>query len=316
MCISYAKEILKAESEAILQLIPLLDERFTQAVAWILQCKGRIVVSGMGKSGIIGEKISATLASTGTPSLSLHPAEAIHGDLGRVINEDIVLALSKGGETDELIRLLPLLKKIGARIIAITEKEESTLAQHSNLVLLMGKINEACPLGFAPTASTSAMLALGDALAMCVAKKRNFTKEEFALFHPGGSLGRQLMQVSELMRTGDANPIITPSTTVMDALMAITAARAGAISVINSEQKLVGIFTDGDLRRRLRAGEDLTRLPISKVMTPNPIAITDDTLAVEAVKLLKERQIDEVPVVDKDFHPVGMLDVQDILKWA
>lgn len=311
--IEYAKEVLSVEANAILGIIPFIGEDFTKAVSLIVQCQGRVVVSGMGKSGLIGEKLSATLASTGTPSLSLHPAEAIHGDLGRVVKDDIVIAISNGGETAEILRLLPLLKKIGSKIIAITGKPQSNLAKHSDLTLCIGNISEACPLGLAPTASTTATLALGDALAMCVSKQRQFTREEYALYHPGGSLGRRLMTVAEMMRTGDDNPIITSSRSVMEAIMTITSARAGAVTVVDDEQHLLGIFTDGDLRRLLKQGIDLETTTIAEVMTQNPLRVKSNILVEEAHRILKEKKIDELPVVDEKNRCVGMLDVQDLL---
>lgn len=311
--ICYAREVLQAEANGILNLLPLVDHNFEKAIEWILQCTGRVVVSGMGKSGLIGQKISATFASTGTPSLSLHPAEAIHGDLGRLVKGDIVLVLSKAGETEELIRLLPYVKRIGSRIITITGNPESTLARHSDLLLFIGKIEEACPLGLAPTASTTAMLALGDALAMCVCKQRNFSREEYALYHPGGNLGRKLMRVSEIMRTGRANPCMPESSTVMEVLLAISHARSGASSIVDADGKLCGFFTDGDLRRYIKHGQDLIHSPISKVMTRTPTTVAPSTLVVEALNILKEKRIDEVPVIDTQNKPIGMLDVQDLL---
>ncbi|BBM85288.1 KpsF/GutQ family sugar-phosphate isomerase [Candidatus Uabimicrobium amorphum] len=312
--IEYAKKVLRVEADAILGVIPLVDENFVKAVSWILECKGRVIVSGMGKSGLIGEKLSATMASTGTPSLSLHPAEAIHGDLGRVLQEDIVIAISNGGETAEILRLLPLLKKIGAKVIAITGKPHSTLANCSDLTLSIGKISEACPLGLAPTASTTAMLALGDALAMCVSRERKFTREEYALYHPGGSLGRRLMTVAEVMRTGKYNPVIGPKCSVMDAITTITTARAGAVTVVDEEQHVLGFFTDGDLRRHLKENINLEEITMAEVMTKNPFTIKSTLLVEEACHLLKEKKIDEIPVIDDEHRCIGMLDVQDLLE--
>ncbi|WP_372368062.1 SIS domain-containing protein [Candidatus Uabimicrobium sp. HlEnr_7] len=312
--IEYAKEILRAEAEAVLGVMPLIDENFTKAVSLILTCEGRIVVSGMGKSGIIGEKLSATLASTGTPSLSLHPAEAIHGDLGRVVQKDIVIAISNGGETAEIIRLLPLLKKIGAKVIAVTGKPNSTLSSNSDLTLTIGKISETCPLGLAPTASTTAMLALGDALAMCVSKQRNFTREEYALYHPGGSLGKRLMTVAEVMRVGKNNPVIGADRSVKEAIMTITSARAGAVTIVDENQYILGIFTDGDLRRHLKKSVDLEQTCVGEVMTEKPFTIDSAMLVEEAYRLLKEKKIDELPIVDEEKKCVGMLDVQDLLE--
>lgn len=312
--ITYAKEVLEVEAKAILDLASKIDDTFTQAVQMILNCPGRVVVTGMGKSGLIGQKISATFASTGTPSLYLHPAEAIHGDVGRVLKEDLVIALSNGGETSEILQLYPILRKIGVQVIAVTGREESSMARLSNLVLTIGKMEEACYMGLAPTASTTAMLALGDALAMAVAKERNFTPEEYALFHPGGSLGRKLMKVSEIMRTGDAHPCVHESIPIHQALYAINKARAGAITVINDEKKICGIFTDGGLRRQIEEGKNITEVAIGSVMTKDPIQVSPETLVVDVLRILKERKIDEVPVVDENQVAVGMLDIQDLLE--
>ena len=313
MSLEYARRVFEVEANAILNLSRLINEHFDKAVEAIQTCRGRVVVAGMGKSGLIGQKISATFASTGTPSHYLHPAEAIHGDLGRVLTEDLLLGLSNGGETEEMIRLIPSVKRIGSKIISITGNPASTLGRLSDIVLSIGKIEEACPLGLAPTTSTTAMLAMGDALAMCVCQKRNFTREEYALFHPGGSLGRKLMKVSEIMRTGDANPCVAQSALVMDVLFVITKARSGAATVIDDAGRLCGIFTDGDLRRRMKNGADVLNMKISEVMTKNPVTVTPDTLVIDAMRVLKQKKIDEVPIVNSDGYPVGMMDVQDLL---
>ncbi len=313
MEIKYARTVLRTEIAAIKSLIPLINKDFKKAVKLVLTCKGRVVVTGMGKTGLVGQKISATLASTGTPSLFLHSAEAYHGDLGRVVKEDLVLTLSNSGETDEVTRLLPALKKIGTKIISITRSRKSPLGKYSDLVLEIGRITEACPLGLVPSASTTAMLALGDALALTVFRNRGFNKEHFAFYHPGGELGRRMLKVRELMRTGKRNPIISQNKKVKDALNAITRSRAGAVSIINAKKQLVGVFTDGDLRRHLAKNPHIFYEPIKKVMTAHPRTAHPEQLAAEALYLLREKKIDEMPVVDRKHRPIGMLDVQDLL---
>ena len=314
MSLRRAKEVLKIEAEAIRSLIPRLNHSFEEAVKALHSVKGRIVVTGMGKPGIIGQKLSATLSSTGSPSLWLNPAEAFHGDLGRVTKSDIVIALSNSGETEELVRLLPLLKKIGVRLIAMTGNIHSTLAKNSDYVLDVTIRREACPLGLAPTASTTAMLAMGDALAVELQERRRFKADDFAFFHPGGDLAKRLLKVKDLMRTGQANPIVKENATVREVLFAITRARAGSASVVNPKGRIVGIFTDGDLRRHLEKETDLSRVPIRSVMTCRPITISPEKLATEALRILEEKQIDEMPVVDSSRRPVGLLDVQDLLR--
>ena len=312
--IECARRVLRIESQAIAQLIDRVGEEFDQAVEMILTCRGRVVVSGMGKPGLIGQKISATLASTGTPSLWLHPAEAIHGDMGRVRAEDIVIILSNSGETEEVVRLLPMVKRIGASIIAMTGNRGSTLAKHSDIALDVEVKEEACSLGLAPTSSTTAMLAMGDALAVALLEKRGFKEEDYAFFHPGGALGKKLMRVEEMMRQGRENPVIDQETMVKEVLLTITQARAGSASIVNGNGKLVGIFTDGDLRRHLESNLDVSRTKVKEVMTRHPVVITKDRLAVEALRMLKEKKIDEVPVVDQEGRPIGLVDVQDLLK--
>jgi arabinose-5-phosphate isomerase len=315
MIIKRAKEVFRLEAEAVRALANKLDHNFVQAVEAISNCKGRVVVTGMGKAGIIGQKISATLASLGTPSIWLHSAEAIHGDLGRVTKNDIVIALSNSGETEETKNLIPILKKIGAKIIAITGNKDSGLAKHSDLVLDVSVKKEACSLGLAPTSSTTAMLAMGDALAVCLVEKKGFKEKDFALFHPGGALGKKLLlKVEDIMRKGKANPVVSEDARVKDVLYAITGARAGAASVVDKRGKLTGIFTDGDLRRHLEADTNLNVKKVKEVMTKNPITIQPQKLAIEALRILEEKKIDEIPVVDKNRKPAGMLDVQDVLR--
>ncbi len=313
MDLRFAREVLENEGRAILSLVERLDERFLAAARAVLECKGRVIVTGMGKPYLVGQKISATLASTGTPSYPLHPAEALHGDLGRIVAEDVLLVLSNSGETEEIVRLIPHVRKIGATIVAMTGKRESTLARHADIVLDMGAIEEACPLGLAPTTSTSAMLALGDALALSVQRGRNFTAEEYALYHPGGSLGRKFLRVEEIMRHGPRLATIGAQRTVKDAILAITEARSGAAVVVDEAGRVAGIFTDGDLRRRLARETEILGSPVESVMTRSPRTIAPDRLAVEAMRVMGERKFNQLPVVDGERRPIGMVDAQDLL---
>src|SRR5881275_1904771 len=311
----YARGVLHAEAAAIEQLCARIDGDFSVAVDRILACSGRVVVTGMGKPGFIAQKISATFASTGTPSLFLHPAEALHGDLGRLVPGDLVLALSNSGETDELLRLLPAIRRLGAPIVAMTSGARSTLADAADLVLEIGPVPEACPLGLAPTASTVALLAMGDALAMAVQHRRGFSPEQFASLHPGGALGRQLLRVRDVMRTGPRNPTVRSDSSLREtaAVMTRTEGRPGAASVVDAEGKLIGIFTDGDLRRLVQMGEvDFSR-PVSTFMGKSPRTVGPDDLATSAAEMLRHSQVDQLPVVDEGGRPVGLLDVQDLL---
>jgi arabinose-5-phosphate isomerase len=315
MSIEKYKEVLKIEAAAIRQLIKRIDDDFIDAVDLLYKCKGKVIVTGMGKPGIIARKISATLSSLGTPSIFLHPADAIHGDLGRVIEDDVIIALSSSGQTEEIIKLLSTIKKIGAKLIALTGNINSELAKNSDIVLDVSVKKEACPLGLAPTASTTAMLAMGDTLAIALSDKKQIKKEDFALYHPGGSLGKKLiLKVEDIMRTGQQNPIVKEGTLIKDVLLEITSSKAGAASVIDKKGELVGIFTDGDLRRHLESDIDLISKKVEKVMTKKPITISKNKLAQEALNILKQKKIDEVPVVDDSNKPIGLLDVQDLLK--
>jgi len=310
-----AKRVLAIESEAIKKLISRIDDNFLKAVSLICKSKGRVVVTGMGKAGIIGQKISATLSSVGTPSLWLHSAEAIHGDLGRVTKDDVLILLSNSGETDEVKRLLPLLKKIGSKVVAITGNIKSTLAKHSDVTLDVSVKEEGCPLGLAPMASTTAMLAIGDALSACLIERKGFKREDFAFLHPGGNLGKRLLlKVEDIMRKGASNPVVKEDKKVKDVLLSITQARAGSATVVDKKGKLVGIFTDGDLRRHLEKDANLAKRKVKDVMTKNPITIGPDRLAVEALRILEDKKIDEIPVVDGKKRPVGLLDIQDVLR--
>ncbi|MFC1590587.1 SIS domain-containing protein [Candidatus Omnitrophota bacterium] len=310
-----AKKVLKIERDAISSLIGRIDGGFKRTVDAIYRIKGRVIVTGMGKPGFIAQKISATLSSTGTPSLYLHPAEALHGDLGRVTKEDCIIALSNSGETEEVVRLLPIIKKIGALLVAMVGNPKSTLAKNSDFALNTSVKKEACPLGLAPTTSTTAMLAMGDALSIALLKKKGFREKDFALFHPGGILGKRLiLKVSDIMRSGRANPVVKENASIKNVLLAITKARAGSATVVGPKGRVSGLFTDGDLRRHLKEDARIIQRKVKDVMTKRPLVIDKDRLAAEALQILKTRKIDEIPVVDKYGRPAGLLDVQDILK--
>lgn len=310
-----AREVLDIEAKAITSLKKRIDTNFAKAVEYICGIRGKVIVTGMGKPGFIAQKVSATLSSTGTPSLYLHPAEALHGDLGRVTKDDCVIAFSNSGETEEIVKLIPIIKKIGVKLISFVGNRRSTLAKNSDFIIDTSVRKEACSLGLAPTASTTAMLAMGDALAMALLDKKGFCEKDFALFHPGGILGKRLLlRVEDIMRKGRDNPIVRQDKKVKEVLLAITRARAGSASVVDKRGRLVGIFTDGDLRRHIDKDPHITTRKISDVMTRGPIAIRKEKLAAEAFEMLKSRKIDEVPVVDGRNRPIGLLDIQDILK--
>ncbi len=310
-----ARQVIRIERDAVSALLSRIGKDYETACEIILRSKGRVVMTGIGKPGFIAQKISATLSSTGTPSLFMHPAEALHGDLGRVTKDDVVVALSNSGQTEEIVKMLPLIKKIGCKLIAFTGNKRSPLAQHSDAVLDVSVKKEACPHNLAPTASTTAMLVFGDALAVSILKKKGFRAEDFAFYHPGGSLGKKLLlKVSDIMRTGKANPIVREDMKIKHVLYRITNARAGSATIVDMKGKLTGIFTDGDLRRHLKEGQRILDQPVKQFMTSKPIAIAGDHLAAEALDLLRSRKIDEVPVVDRKRRPVGLLDVQDILR--
>jgi len=315
--LEYARSVIRAEAEAIASMTPIVNGAFVRAAEMIYHCTGSCIVSGIGKAGIIGRKISATLASTGTPSHFLHPAEAVHGDLGRLRREDIVIVLSYGGETDEIIRLINLVKQLQITLIAITSDGDSTLSRHSDVVLCLGKLNEACPLGVAPSVSTACMLAVGDALAFTVMKARNFSVEDYVRFHPGGSLGTRLMTVEQSMmfRPGEKLPIVPIGDTVRQMLDKTSdVKRHGAVMTVDEAGRLAGIITDADLRRLLtRRGAAAFELTVGEVMTPDCKRIRADALACEATAIFHRYRIDELPVVDVEDRPVGMIDVQDIV---
>ncbi|HMM20930.1 MAG TPA: KpsF/GutQ family sugar-phosphate isomerase [Selenomonadales bacterium] len=318
MIIERAKEVLAIEAAAIEALIPRIDDQFAAVVEMVLECTGRVIVTGMGKSGHIGSKIAATLASTGTPAFFLHPAEAIHGDLGMVTGDDIILALSHSGETNEVLSILPVLKRIGARIIALCGRDNSTLSQNADAFLDVGVEKEACPLGLAPTASTTAMLAMGDALAVALLSARKFTPEEFALYHPGGALGRKLLlTVEAVMHSGGDNPIIGMGKTVKEALFVITEKGLGATTVVDEAGRLLGIITDGDIRRSLEKGNDFLNKLVEDIMTKTPRTITKDKLAAQALHIMEKNQprpITVLPVVDEDYRAIGMIHLTDLLR--
>ncbi len=313
--LSQGKEVLEIEAEAISQLIKHLNENFVAAVELLYNCKGRTIVIGMGKPGIIAKKLSATLASTGTPSFFLHSAEAAHGDLGMATNNDVAVILSNSGETEEIIKILPSIKKLGLKIISLTGNLDSTLAQNSDIVLNTKVEKEACKLGLSPTASTTAMLAMGDALAVVLLQKRGFKREDYAFFHPGGVLGKRLLlKAEDIMRQNEANPLVKESELVKDVLLKITQARAGAASVVDDKGILIGIFTDGDLRRHLKANINLLEMKVNEVMTKSPTVINKDKLVAECLKIFEQKKIDEIPVVDENNRLIGLLDIQDVLK--
>lgn len=313
--IKRARQVFAIEAQAITSLKYRIGNNFRQALNLLLNTRGRVIVSGMGKTGIIAQKFSATLASTGTPSLFLHIAEAIHGDLGKVTSDDTVILISNSGSTVEIKQLLPLLKKIGARIIALTGNKGSILAQYSDIVLDVSVKKEACPLGLAPTASTTATLAMADALAVCLLEAKGFKEKDFAFYHPGGTLGKRLLlTVEDIMRKGTGNPIVGEDKKISEVLVKITQARAGSATVVDKTGRLAGIFTDGDLRRHLEIDPDLSARRVKDVMTRNPTTVGPQVLAAEAMRILKDKKIDEVPVVDERKRPVGLLDVQDLLK--
>lgn len=313
-----AREVLRMEAEAILEQVPRVDESFVAAVQLILNCKGRTVITGMGKSGLVGRKMAATLASTGTPSFFVHPAEGIHGDLGMITANDVVIALSNSGETGEVLNILPSLRRIGASLIAMVGNSKSTLAKNADVVLNVGVSSEACPLGLAPTSSTTAALAFGDALALVLLEQHHFTASQFAVFHPGGSLGRKLLlTVGNIMHGGEDNPIVSGDITVQDALFVITDKGLGAVSVVNDEGVLVGLLTDGDIRRGLRKGVDFLQHPVLEIMTKTPKTITADKLAAQALHIMESNQpkpITVLPVVDEKKRVIGLLHMTDLVK--
>ncbi|HEY3325759.1 MAG TPA: KpsF/GutQ family sugar-phosphate isomerase [Novimethylophilus sp.] len=310
-----AREVLQIEARAVEALALRLDASFQHAVDLILQCHGRVVVSGIGKSGHIGSKIAATLASTGTPAFFMHPAEASHGDFGMITHADVLLALSNSGESDELLAIVPLLKRMGAKLISMTGNPHSSLARESDVHLDAGVAQEACSLGLTPTASTTAALALGDALAVTLLDARGFSAEDFARSHPGGALGRRLLvHVWDIMRSGDAVPCVPANASLSEALLEMTRKGLGMTAIINAEEQPIGIFTDGDLRRILEQGLDFRGAMIIDTMHRNPQSIGPHQLAVEAVELMEERKINGLLVVDEAGKLIGALNMHDLLR--
>lgn len=313
-----AVEVLTIEADAIRALIPRIDEEFEQAIHLILDCKGRVVVTGMGKSGHIGKKIAASLASTGTPAFFMHPAEAFHGDLGMVTANDIVLAISNSGESLEVVNILPVIRRIGASIIAMCGRRQSTLGQNSEVYIDISVEREACPLGLAPTASTTATLAMGDALAVALLAERKFTARDFAVFHPGGALGRRLLlTVEHVMHSGEDNPVISRNKTAKEAIFTMTSKGLGATSVVDASGRLIGIVTDGDIRRSLEKGHQFIDESVEKLMTKTPKTITKEKLAAQALSIMEKHQprpITVLPVVDGQDQPVGIVHLTDLLR--
>ena len=310
--LTLARKVLQTEAAAILALVERLDDTFERAVRLILDCRGRVIVTGMGKSGIICRKIAATLSSTGTPAFFLHPAEAIHGDLGVLQAEDVILALSHSGETEEILRLLETIKRLGARLIALTGDCRSTLGRAADVALYCGVSEEACPLNLVPTASTTAALALGDALAMTVLAAKGFRQEDFASLHPGGKLGKKLMRAEQLMHGGDQAPMVPIGAPMPDVIYEMSRKGLGMTCVIDEQNRLVGIITDGDLRRHMAGGADLLLRTAGDVMTRNPVTIRPDTLAVEALLVLEQRKITAVVAVDEGGAVQGVVHLHDL----
>lgn len=313
--LTLAREVLTIESHEIEALSKRLDARFEQAVEIILHCQGRVVVSGMGKSGHIGGKIAATLASTGTPAFFMHPAEASHGDLGMITHQDVVITLSNSGESDELLNILPTIKRLGAKVIAITGTDDSTLAKEADVHLSAAVSQEACPLGLSPTASTTAALALGDALAVCVLDCRDFSAEDFARSHPGGKIGRRLLtRVKDIMRTDDAVPCVGADASLSAALNEMSLKSMGFTAIVNAQHQPIGIFTDGDLRRSVAKGINAATSNISSVMHTKPTLIGLEQLAAEAVDIMEQKKINGLLVIDNTGKLVGAFNMHDLLK--
>jgi len=314
--IARAARVLAVESAAIDGLRRKVDERFGRAVDLLRCAQGKVIVTGMGKSGLIARKIAATMASTGTPAFFLHAGDGIHGDLGMVRRGDVVIALSNSGETEEIVRLLPVFQRLGLPVIALTGKTESTLARYADVVLDVGVAEEACPLGLAPTASTTAALAMGDALAVVLFEEKGFSEEDFAQLHPGGALGRRLQTVAELMHTGDALPMVAPDTPLKDALFVISAKRLGVTGVVDAEGRLAGVITDGDVRRATAAGVDLFKTTAREVMSASPKRIGAAELAAAALRKMEEHSITSLFVFEegRPAMPVGIVHIHDLLK--
>ena len=310
--LTLARKVLQTEAAAVLALVDRLDDRFAEAVSLLVHCKGRVIVTGMGKSGIICRKIAATLASTGTPAFFLHPAEAVHGDLGVIQSDDVVIAMSYSGETEELTRVLETLKRIGAPLIALTGGTKSTLAQAANVALDCSVSEEACPMNLVPTASTTAALAMGDALAMTVLVEKGFKPEDFANLHPGGKLGKRLMRVEQLMASGEALPVVQLHTSMKDVIYEMSRKKLGMTAVVEKDGRLAGIITDGDLRRKMGTNTTIMDLTAKDVMTADPVAIPHSTMAVEALAMMEQRKITSIVVIDADRRVEGVVHLHDL----
>jgi arabinose-5-phosphate isomerase len=315
MSIQQGKRVLAIEARAIAALVDRLDERFAKAVDLLHRCAGKVVVSGMGKSGLIGQKIAATLASTGTPAFFVHPADGIHGDLGMLAKQDALLAISNSGETEEVLKLLPFMKRLSIPIIALTGRTQSTLAKNSDVVLDVSVSEEACPLGLAPTSSTTAALAMGDAVAIALLEKRGFKEEDFAQFHPGGALGRRLLfKVRDLMHQGDALPRVSPTAPARDAIREMTAKKLGMTTVVDARGRLAGVITDGDLRRFLEKGNSMAKAKAKDLGSKSPRTIQADALAAKALQTMEQFSITSIVVVDDRNRLAGVIHLHDLLK--
>jgi len=313
--INLAKQVFEIEASSIEKLIDRVDDSFIKAIDILYACKGRVIVTGMGKSGLIGKKISATLSSTGTPSFFLHPAESTHGDSGVLTKEDVVIAISNSGETDELLQLLPIIKRFGIKLIGMTGRSGSTLAQKSDVVLDISVEKEACPLGKAPTASTTATLAMGDALAVCLLHKRGFTAEDFLVFHPSGSLGKGILYtVEDLMITLERLPLIHKTTLFRDAVVEISQKSLGMAVIVDDNGQTAGILTDGDIRRAVMNHPNIADLSVEQVMTKNPKMIKKEALAAEALQIMEKYSITSLIIVNPDNTPAGIIHIHDLLK--
>jgi arabinose-5-phosphate isomerase len=313
--LTLAKEVLEIEAAAIAALAVRLDASFLAAVSLLLGCRGRVVVSGIGKSGHVARKIASTMASTGTPAFFVHPAEASHGDLGMITRDDAMVALSYSGESEELLTIIPLIKRQGAKLVAMTGNPASTLAREADVHLDTHVDKEACPLNLAPTASTTAALAMGDALAIALLDARGFGKEDFARSHPGGSLGRRLLtHVRDVMRTGDEVPSVPDTASLLETVLEISRKRMGMTAVVDGRGRVVGLFTDGDLRRSLERGVDLRAATVEAVMTRSPRTIRPEALAVEAVEIMERTKSTQLPVVDADARLIGALNIHDLFR--
>jgi arabinose-5-phosphate isomerase len=309
------RDILQKEAQAILQVAEKLDDSISEAVELIKNCKGKLVVTGMGKTGIIARKISATFASTGTPSIYLHPAEGIHGDLGMVAQDDVVMVVSNSGETREIIEIIPYFKSLKNKIISLTGNTKSRVAKASDVVIDISVPQEFEPLGLVPMACTTTALAVGNALATIVLQMKNFKEEDYAILHPGGSIGKRLLlQVKDIMHVKDENPVVDTSYKLKDAILVMTSKGLGCVSVVDEKGELTGIITDGDLRRILQKYENPLEMKIDTLMTKNPKRITPDTLGINALKLMEENAITMLPVIDEHHHPIGMLHMHDLIR--